>query len=412
MSFLEHLPILIAGAGIGGLSLAQALKKEGIPFKIYERDKGLEARSAGWGITIHWAMSSLERCLPPNLFKDLDSIQVDPQQGLKDTGRFLFLDLETAEPRYVIPPSFRRRVSRLKLRKLLTTKIDVNWAKSIAGFKSTDNGVLISFTDGTEAEGSMLVAADGSGSNIRQLLIEHDLGRLKRLPVNHLAVTRRLTEKQVSPLRDIDPLLFQGSHPDTGYYMWYSTLSTPDANGSCDTDSPYYEAQLNMSWLVKGTEDDVPPTNAERLGKMKAMATAGTGFERALREAVNDIPEGTEVVDIKLADWPTVQWRGFDGRITLLGDAAHAMTMYRGEAANHAFTDAAKLKEQLKLWHRGKKTRQEALADYELEMIERGHHAVLLSRQACLDAHDIRNLSPDSPLVSRRTRVLTPASKA
>ena len=64
--------------------------------------------------------------------------------------------------------------------------------------------------------------------------------------------------------------------------------------------------------------------------------------------------------------------------------------------------------EQLKLWHQGKKTRQEALADYEAEMIKRGREAVLLSRQACLDAHDIRNLRPDSPLLSRRTNVVAP----
>jgi hypothetical protein len=75
-------------------------------------------------------------------------------------------------------------------------------------------------------------------------------------------------------------------------------------------------------------------------------------------------------------------------------------------------TDAAKLKEQLRLWHEGKKSRQGALADYEGEMIKRANEAVLLSRQACLDAHDIRNLDSNSPLVSKRAKVLTPGSKA
>jgi hypothetical protein len=75
-------------------------------------------------------------------------------------------------------------------------------------------------------------------------------------------------------------------------------------------------------------------------------------------------------------------------------------------------TDAAKLKDQLKQWYEGKKTRQEAIADYETEMIERAHEAVLLSRQACLDAHDIRNLNSNSPLVSKRARVLEPGAEA
>ena len=243
-----------------------------------------------------------------------------------DTGS-VFLDLETAEPRFVIPPSFRRRVSRVKLRKLLTTGIDVNWAKSISGFKPTENGISVSFTDGTEVEGSVLAAADGSGSRIRQLLMGDELGRLNQLHAHYLAVTLRLTQEKVNRLRNIDPLLFQGSHPDTGYYMWYSTLSTTEVNGSSETKSPYYEAQLNVSWLVKGPEDNVPETNAGRLAKIKSLATAGTGFEKTLRETVEDIPEDTEVLDITLADWPTVPWHGFDGRVTLLGDAAHPMTM-------------------------------------------------------------------------------------
>jgi hypothetical protein len=40
---------------------------------------------------------------------------------------------------------------------------------------------------------------------------------------------------------------------------------------------------------------------------MKAMARAGTGFERTLRETIMDILDGMEVLDIKLADWPTIQ---------------------------------------------------------------------------------------------------------
>jgi glycine/D-amino acid oxidase-like deaminating enzyme len=81
-------PIIIIGAGIVGLSLAQALKKEGIPFQIYDRDAHLEARQQGWGISIYWALPALERCLPAEIFKELDGIQVDPQMGVKGTLSF------------------------------------------------------------------------------------------------------------------------------------------------------------------------------------------------------------------------------------------------------------------------------------------------------------------------------------
>jgi hypothetical protein len=203
----------------------------------------------------------------------------------------------------------------------------VQWGKCAADFKTTEHGVSVSFTDGTSASGSLLVGADSSGSKIRQLLLGDEAGKLKQLPARLLAVTVRLPEEKAKPLRDIDPVMFQGSHPDTGYYLWFSTLSTPGVNGSSETGSPYYEGQVCMSWLIKGVEDEVPPTNEERLARMKTMARAGTGFQTMLRETIEGVPKGTEVLEIKLADWPTVKWPSFDGRVTLLGDAAHAMTM-------------------------------------------------------------------------------------
>ncbi|KAI0856999.1 FAD/NAD(P)-binding domain-containing protein [Xylaria cubensis] len=404
-------PIIIIGAGIVGLALAQGLKWEGIPFQIYERDENLDHRSAGWGITIHWALEALRSCLPTELFAKIDNAQVDPEQGRQDTGRFLFLDLEILKPRYVIPPSPRKRVSRSKFRKLLTEGLDIHWGKSLSSFTpSTDgDGITATFTDGTKVDGAMLIAADGSNSKTRSLLLG-EAGALHPLPVRFMGVTPIFSEDEMRPLRSIDPLLFQGSHPETGYFMWFSVLSTPEANGSVGSAQPYYEAQINLSWLFKGPEDEVPPTDSERLARMKEMARRGSGFHEVLRRVVDSVPDGTPVREIKLADWPTLKWEG-NGLVTLLGDAAHPMTMYRGEAANHGFFDACKLKEQLAMCYDGLKTQGQALEDFETEMRERAHQAVLLSRQACLDAHDITNLGPESPLVSRRARVLEPGIK-
>jgi 2-polyprenyl-6-methoxyphenol hydroxylase-like FAD-dependent oxidoreductase len=209
-------------------------------------------------------------------------------------------------------------------------------------------------------------------------------------------------------MRDIDPLLFQGSHPDTGAYLWYSTLSTPETNGSRGNFEEYYEGQLIMSWLYKTAEDDVPPTNTERVKKMKVMAE---GFEPRLLQAVLDIPSDARVLEIKLQDWPPQPYDSLDGRVTLIGDAAHAMTMYRGEAFNHGITDAALLSEKLSKACQGSmnwKNLAESVSEYEEEMRKRCYGAVLLSRQACLDAHDIQNLGPESPLVSKRAKIVAP----
>jgi hypothetical protein len=97
-------PIIIIGAGLVGLTLAQGLKKHGFDFEIYDRDNSLEERPAGWGITMHWALPALESCLPPEVFSQLLSIQVDPTEGGK--GR---ADLQISSQLFLTDDSFIRK---------------------------------------------------------------------------------------------------------------------------------------------------------------------------------------------------------------------------------------------------------------------------------------------------------------
>ena len=54
----ERPHVLILGAGLSGLALAQALRKQGITFQIFERDPGLHARFQGWAIALHVTIGS------------------------------------------------------------------------------------------------------------------------------------------------------------------------------------------------------------------------------------------------------------------------------------------------------------------------------------------------------------------
>ena len=266
-------------------------------------------------------MESLEQCLPASIFRRLETIQVDPEQGRKDTGQFIFLNLANAEVVFQIPPAPRRRINREKFRKLLLDGIDVQWNKSIASFETTSSGVQVTFQDGTKSKGRLLVGADGSTSKVRRTLCP-GTGSLNQLPIRFLGATVKLSPAEIAPLRALDPLLFQGCHPEISTYLWFATLDTPEVNGS-QGDNEYYSAQLNISWAVQVPADEVPATNDEKLQKMKNLADV---FEPRLKKAVQDIPEGTDILEIKLADWPCLQWP-FDGKVTLIGDAAHAMTM-------------------------------------------------------------------------------------
>jgi 2-polyprenyl-6-methoxyphenol hydroxylase-like FAD-dependent oxidoreductase len=71
---------------------------------------------------------------------------------------------------------------------------------------------------------------------------------------------------------------------------------------------------------------------------------------------------------------PIAPWN--TGAVTLLGDAVHNMTPFRGMGANMALRDAAALRDALVLIARGREERTVAFRAYEHEMIEQGFAAV------------------------------------
>ncbi|OAA50536.1 Aromatic-ring hydroxylase-like protein [Metarhizium rileyi] len=399
-------PVIISGAGVVGLTLAHGLKKANIPFEIYERDDHIDARDHGWAITIHWALPFLLELLDDATIDAVENVQVDPEVGRNDSGNFLFINLETLDSKFCIPPNKRRRVNREKLRKALLQGVadHVRWGKRLSNIElvnSANDGVEAHFTDGSSVQGSMIIGAEGANSQTRKFLVPEKY-RNYQLPVRFIGASVYMTPEQVKPLRDIDPLLFQGCHPVTGHFLWVSMLETPEVNGTKGTEEERYKVQIITSWKVKSDKDEVPPNDAERVAEMKRRAA---GFHPLLRQAVESIPESAPVLEIALQDWPCFNWDNHDGRVTLIGDAAHAMTMYRGEAANHGILDAYNLVQRLKKMYAGETSLKTAIDSYEEDMRDRTggeKGAVMLSRQACLDAHDFQGLNEKSAVLKRR----------
>lgn len=118
--------ILIVGAGISGLILAQHLHSKQIPFEIFDRDSALDARTGGWGLTLHWSLHALRSLLPVELVRRFPETFVNKDAAARgDVGKFQFFDLKSGEALYSVDAEERIRVNRGRLRELLTTGLNV-----------------------------------------------------------------------------------------------------------------------------------------------------------------------------------------------------------------------------------------------------------------------------------------------
>lgn len=399
-------PVIIVGAGVSGLTLAQACRKNNIPYRIFERDESATHRNAGWGLTIHWALPTFKDLVPEDLVSRLPECYVN--RGAVEAGEkgsFTFFDLSTGESRWQVPAAERIRVSREKLRALLLDGLDVEWSKNLQSADVTDGAVKATFSDGTSCTGSILVGCDGANSAVRRLLHPDDYQN-KQLPIRLLGATAHYTEPQITAIRNLDPFFLQGTDPKTDSYLWFSFLETPsdgreDGTYKCQiiTSWPYRE-----NWLGRVDPTECPNT---RTGQLFLMQNLSESWAEPFRSLVQDMPRDTDIRPIELADWLPRPSKGFGGRVVLVGDAAATMVMYRGEGANHSIIDVSRLLEQIKpLYERAEAKSaagfDEARAAYESEMVERKEIAVLASRRACLDAHEYARIDGESPLVKRR----------
>lgn len=131
-------------------------------------------------------------------------------------------------------------------------------------------------------------------------------------------------------MRALDPFFFQGGDPTSDAFMWFSFLDTPANNSRDDRDT--YECQILVSWPwragFRGMNKplDIPSTNDERVKLMKELVD---GWANPFYDCVMNIPTDAEIKAIALEDFvprPGL-WDNQKGRVTLMGDSAHAMTM-------------------------------------------------------------------------------------
>jgi 2-polyprenyl-6-methoxyphenol hydroxylase-like FAD-dependent oxidoreductase len=118
--------VLIIGGGIGGLCLAQGLRRRGVSVAVYERDRTPDARLQGYRLSIEPPGSAaLHDCLPPELLQILVATSGDQgeRMGVFDE-QLRQLMQEDAKPDRADPASGSHAVSRVTFRQVMLAGLD------------------------------------------------------------------------------------------------------------------------------------------------------------------------------------------------------------------------------------------------------------------------------------------------
>ncbi len=395
MTELNH--VLIIGGGIGGLCLAQGLQRSGVNATVYERDRAITDRLQGYRVHISPKGSrALHDCLPAELFETFAAtcgrpprafrMLTERMQTLISVGGFGEPGGDAVEQ--------HRSVSRITLRQVLLAGLGerVRFGKTFVRYEMHGDRVVAVFEDGSSAEGDVLVAADGGGSRIRRQYLPH----AERIDTGVAAIGGKVfldaeTRRQIpEPLRDtlalvsgpggrglfVAPQEFAHTAPVNGIGGAEPAVDATGGNLFDNTRSYLMWAFGAQRRAMGLNAEDAPCAETLRGIALAGMADWDAGYRDLVR--LTD-PDTLSLLTIRTSR-PVDPWR--TSRITLLGDAIHSMTPYRGIGANIALRDAALLCRHLVRAAHGEAALLDTIAEYERTMRRHGFAAVRGSLEA------------------------------
>lgn len=389
----QELHVVIIGGGIGGLCLAQGLKQAGVSVAVYERDLSATSRMQGYRVHIDpQGSTALHECLPAELWDAFDATGGQFSQGFtlmteRLKNLLAFRDRRDRAP--VAAVARHRSISRITLRQILLHGLGdaVHFDKRCVGYEQTaGGGVRALFEDGTTAEGDVLVAADGVNSAVRKQYLPHaeplDTGVITtggKIPLTAGVMA-------LAPQAVLDgPALALAPEPCSLFMaIWKrehggeAQLQRLGIEPDGDDENGYlllgFGARREF-FGVTGREGQV--SGAEWKAAMRRIVADWHPNLRKLVELLDESQLGEARVRSSL---PVAPWE--PTRVTLLGDAIHSMTPYRGIGANIALKDAALLAKKLTVAARGEQTLLVAIGEYESSMREYGFAAAADSLKA------------------------------
>lgn len=346
---------IIIGAGIGGMCTAIALKRCGIDSEVYEAVK--EIKPVGAAISI-W----------PNGVKCLNYLGM--KEALRAIGgpmhTMAYKDAYSAETltQFSLDPLVQAAgerpypVARAELQGMLLDtwgREQVQFAKRVSHVEQCAEGVTAFFDDGTQAQGDLLIACDGTHSVIRQSVL------------GYVAERRYAGYVNWNGLVEIDESLAPGNQWTTFVGEGKRVSLMPIAGNRF-----YFFFDVP---LPKGLAED-------RRTLRDDLTRYFSGWAAPVQQLIARLnPNTTNRVEIHDIEPFT---RLVKGRIALLGDAAHSTTPDIGQGGCAAMEDAVVLAMTLQSHSLGI---EDALLRYQHRRADRVKDLVLKARKRCDVTH-------------------------
>lgn len=304
--------VLVVGGGIGGLSAAYALAREGLRVRVLEQAP--EFGEVGAGLQV--APNCTRILHEYGLLEEVKSLGVLPSAMLMrdavDGSELTRLDLRDLEERYGFPylVIHRSDLHAVLLRACRELGVDLRTHQRVTGYDTADDRASVTLADGRVEEAELVIAADGLHSVARQWMAGDDL-------VNSAYVAYRGAIPLADVTREVNLDEVSVHVGPRCHFVQYGLRGGEMLNQVAVFESPK---------ALAGEEDWGTPDE----------------LDQAFDDTCDDVRAGIPLM------WRDRSWRMFDrdpidrwvrGRVVLLGDAAHPPLQYLAQGAVMAIED-------------------------------------------------------------------------
>jgi FAD-dependent urate hydroxylase len=303
--------VLVVGGGIAGLTAALALRQQSIPVTVFEKETELREMACAIQIWVNGTVGLRELGLGDRLAAI--SQPVEHYRFYTWRGKQI-LEVPVgalSEEQGLTPPLMARRPDLVGLLVDAAGEDMIRWGARCVGYEQGETGVVVRLEDGSEERGALLVAGDGVDSTVAKVVDPN--ASPKGAGYQYL---RALTRFEGAPRHEFSLTMGRGDRflfhdLGDGWVYWAGVLVAEPGSG----DPP------------QGRKAQLLERFADFPERIPAMIEATE--ERAIyRQDVRDLD-------------PRDTW--VDGRVVLIGDAAHATTPNLGRGAGEAIADGLAL---------------------------------------------------------------------